>query len=322
MTSRARQRPLLTVFILACLVRVAFLLWGFTGWHVLDQSRLSASYFRQGYAIAAGYGYIGSGQLSYEYLARLEELIESEGIRITPERAPPLPDEGITLTTLHPPGMSLLIAGVHRLWGGRVDVPLQCIGIVADSFAAVLVCWVVCALFSRRVGFFSGLLYAGFPPLAFASALSRSPVGLLALFVVGSLACVIRAAHCTGWKWLSWVGLCGFIIGVGSYLRPDYALLPPFMFLGLWAYTRRFSRSVAGAVIAQAVVYAMLFPWALRNYNYSERWIFTSTSVGPTLITGLGEFDNSWGFGHTDQARRVQAAEQGFESPWSPEADA
>lgn len=324
MNSRARQRPLLTVFILACLVRVAFLLWGFTGWHVVDKAGLSTGYFRQGYGIAAGYGYIGvaPGERGREYLIRLEELIESERISITSETAAPLPDEGITLATLHPPGMPLLIAGAHRLWGGPVDVPIQCVGIVADSFAAVLVGWVVCALFSRRVGFLSGLLYAGFPPMAYVSALSRMPVGLLALFVVASLACLVRAARCTGWKWLGWVGLCGFIIGMGSYLRPDYALLPSFMFFGLWVYTRRFSRSVAGALIAQALVFATLFPWALRNYNYCERWVFSSTSVGATLITGLGEFKNSWGFGHTDDARRAQAAEQGLDSPWLPEADA
>jgi hypothetical protein len=91
--------------------------------------------------------------------------------------------------------------------------------------------------------------------------------------------------------------------------------------LGLWAYTGRLARSIGAMILVQIVVLLILFPWAYRNHNLSNRWIFTSTSVGGTLITGLGEHKNPWGFGPLDRNRGEQAAAQGIPSAWTSEAD-
>jgi hypothetical protein len=115
--------------------------------------------------------------------------------------------------------------------------------------------------------------------------------------------------------------LSGIVLGLGSYLRPDYAALPLFMLPGLWICSRKWIQPLGGAMVAQAMVLLVLFPWACRNHTTSGRWIFTSTSVGPTLITGLGEFHNPWGFGGADEDRDKQAREAGLDSPWSAEAD-
>jgi hypothetical protein len=95
-------------------------------------------------------------------------------------------------------------------------------------------------------------------------------------------------------------------------------LMPLFVGLGLWLYTRRFWQSFSAMVFAQVVVFLVLSPWAFRNYGICGRWVFTSSGVGATLITGLGEFNNPWGFGYTDEDRYKQAVLQGFSSAWSP----
>jgi hypothetical protein len=77
---------------------------------------------------------------------------------------------------------------------------------------------------------------------------------------------------------------------------------------------------VAGGVI-QLVALLLLLPWAYRNYGICDRWIFTSASVGGTLITGLGEFHNPWGFRALDEERAREAMAQGISSPWSCEGD-
>jgi hypothetical protein len=98
-------------------------------------------------------------------------------------------------------------------------------------------------------------------------------------------------------------------------------LMPIFMVLGLWIYTRTLWKPVWTMVLAQLTVLFVLFPWAYRNHNLSGRWIFTSTSVGATLVTGLGEFRNPWGLGPTDEDRAKEAAAVGIPSPWFSDAD-
>lgn len=104
-------------------------------------------------------------------------------------------------------------------------------------------------------------------------------------------------------------------------MRPSYLLLPGALLLGLWAWRRRFREAFTAMVVVQTVALVLLVPWAARNHAASGRWVFTSTSVGATLITGLGEYANPWGYGATDEDRHRQAADEGLGSAWSPEAD-
>jgi hypothetical protein len=73
--------------------------------------------------------------------------------------------------------------------------------------------------------------------------------------------------------------------------------------------------------LAQALAFALLLPWAWRNHGLCERWIFTSTSVGATLVSGLGAHNNPWKFGHLDEDRAREARAQGMDSPWDSKAD-
>jgi 4-amino-4-deoxy-L-arabinose transferase-like glycosyltransferase len=222
---------------------------------------------------------------------------------------------------LHPPGMALLIAAIHRVTGMRADIFFEIIGMLLDTAAACILYWMVATFFSRRVGFASGLIYAFYPPLAYASTIYRAPEGLLPFFIIGATACVLLSARGRGWKDALWWAATGLLLGTGSYLRPDYLLVPVAFGFSLWLYTRRFWRSMLAMVTMQVIALIVLMPWAYRNHQICGRWIFTSTSTGWTLVGGLGTYSNPWGFKGPDKFRAIEAQEQGIASPGSSEGD-
>ena len=154
------------------------------------------------------------------------------------------------------------------------------------------------------------MIYAFYPPFAWHSTVGKSADGLMMVFVVGSFAALLKGILSSpSKKSLPWFVISGVILGCGSYIRPDYLLLPVFLGIASWAYTRSFFRSLLYLGIVQILALVVLFPWAYRNHSYCGRWIFTSSSVGATLITGLGEYHNPWNFGgmDSDRARQVRA---------------
>jgi 4-amino-4-deoxy-L-arabinose transferase-like glycosyltransferase len=285
-------KRLVVVAGVALALRLACVAWSTSGWYVLPQDTLTATYFAEGYALAAGEGYV---------------VKDARGSR--PE-------------LLHPPGMAMLVAALHLITGGPADVAAPLVGALLDTCAAVLLAWLVSVMLGLGAGTVAGLAYALWPPAIWAATGARGPEGLMPIFVLGSLACAFHAASRSGSRAVLWGAAAGVLVGIGSYLRPDYLLLPMALGAGVWAWTRRPLRALSTAALAQAVALLLLAPWAWRNHEISGRWIFTSTSVGATLITGLGEFHNVWGFGYTDEDRAREAAAQGIDSPWSPEADA
>lgn len=310
----------MVVVITALAVRLLMLVWTYTGPYVVGENPMARSYIARGYAIAAGWGYVRDDGLSgAQALDNLAAQVKVGGFTARPESMGPRPD-GLIPEMLHPPGLPLLVAGLHRILGGSVDLAVQLIGLFLDVAAAGVIFWIVARLFPPRIALLAGLAYGLFLPVAYAS-VSKMPDGMMSLFVAGALALALLAAGAKGLRSGLLFVAYGAAVGLGSYLRPDYACLPAALFLGLWAFSGKFTKSFGGAALAQAMVLAVLFPWAWRNHSISGRWIFTSTSTGATLICGLGEFNNPWGFGYTDQDRAREATQAGFDSPWSPDAD-
>jgi len=310
------------VFLCAVIFRLIFLIWSWLPWLAEPQDGMSKLYFKEGYGLAVGYGYISSEGNGGPQLKALYELVNDQKAPLNAQTAPPLDRNNVWPEMLHPPGMAALIAGLYRLLHVPSDLPLELVGLLLDSISAVLLCEVVARAWSPALGYAVGLAYAFFPPLAYGAASSRSPEGLMGVFITSTVFCVWMAIQPGQRRWLAWSLLAGLTLGVGSYFRPDYLLLPVALGLVAWAITRRFWISVRNLIIVQMLAVVLLLPWAWRNHEFCGRWIFTSTSVGPTLITGLGEFKNPWGFGGSDTDRRKEAVAQGFVGPWGSDADA
>ena len=315
-------RKMIVVGCVAFLFRLAFIFWGLTNWHVVPENTMSSLYFCEGYGICAGYGYVSEGwkENPFKTLRELKARVEG-GLHVTPETAPKVDDRQYFAEMAHPPGMALLIAAIHWATGASATLYFEIMGMLLDTAAACLFFWMVWEFFSKRVAFTAGLVYALYPPLAFSSTLHRLPEGIMSIFIVASLVFVLRSSRSPGGKAAWWWILAGTMIGMSAYLRPDYFFVPVAYGFGLLLYTRRFWRSAFAAAVMQAVVITLLLPWAYRNHQLCGRWIFTSTSVGWTLIGGLGEYHNPWGFVGIDEYIAQQAYKQGFYAPESPEAD-
>jgi 4-amino-4-deoxy-L-arabinose transferase-like glycosyltransferase len=315
-------RTMMIVGCVAFLFRLLFILWGLTGRYVIPENTMTSVYFCEGYGICAGYGYVSEAwrQNSFKTLLELKARVEG-GLRITPETAPQVDAKQFFPEMLHPPGMALLIAAIHWTTGASAALYFEIIGMFLDTAAACLFFWIVWEFFSKRVAFTAGLVYALYPALAFSSTLHRLPEGIMPLFIMASLVFVLRSARSSGGKALWWWILAGTMLGISAYLRPDYFFVPVVYGFGLLLYTRRFWRSALAVMTMQAVVIVLLLPWAYRNYQLCGRWVFTSTAVGWTLVGGLGEYHNPWGFVGIDEWVAKQAYKQGFYAPESPEAD-
>jgi hypothetical protein len=239
-------------------------------------------------------------------------LTDSGGIQ---EEAPSLGKPVLVMreTTERPEAVE---AGVVRLVGTG-----QAIGAVLDSLAAVLVAWIGMTVSGLRVGTFAGILYALFLPQAWAATGAQMPDGLVGPFVVAAVASYLVALETEGPPRYGWFFLAGLLFGLGSYLRPDYLLAPIAMLPFVWLHLRRFSPAFLGTTLTMLAALLVLSPWAYRNYQEYGRWIFTSSGAGATLVTGLGQFKNPWGFGPSDNDRHAEARAEGFPNAWAPEAD-
>lgn len=272
---------------IALVVRLLMIVWTYTGPYVLPENPMARGYLERGYRIAEGRGYV---------------------------------HEDGEPAMLHPPGVSLLSAAFRRALSRDADLPVQLVGAALDALAAGVVGWIAWVVFGSRAGYAAGLLYACFLPLAFVS-VTKTADGMMTLFIAGASAMgIVGIAPAGRARWGAFAA-SGVLIGLGSYLRPDYAALPLVMLPVLWANWRRVLPALGAAAVMQGAVLLVLLPWAWRNHEICGRWIFTSTNVGPVLITGLGEYRNPWNFGHTDQDREREARAAGFSKPWSPEAD-
>ena len=152
-----------------------------------------------------------------------------------------------------------------------------------DTAAACILFWMVATFFSHRVALRRACYMRYIPLLAYACTLGRSPEGILSVFIVASLACVLQSTRSSGKKAALWWILAGVMVGIGCLLEARLsssacgvwilllALYPPFLAIDAGSDHR----------CRQSYSYCLM-PWAYRNHELCGRWIFTSTaSVGP-----------------------------------------
>lgn len=331
MKGRHLERVEWQVGLLALAVRLAYFAWSLWGVGITPPDGLAASYLSAGYGIAAGYGYIEveRGSAAEHQLVQAQRSVEQQGVTLSPRTAPAWPAQGWAPRLLHPPGMPLLIAGLHRATGMPADRWLQLVGVLLDTWAAVLLVRLVRASWSVPLARVAGVAYACFLPLAYGAAATRAPEGFASLWVLGTVLATWRGLRATGGRAWAWYACAGLVTGLGALFRPDYLLLPLWSVPALAWLGRgrgggawlRWRHATAAMILAQAMALFVLTPWAVRNHAITGRWIFTSTSVGTTLVGGLGEFENPWHIGYEDEYRVRLAASRGLSSPWSSEAD-
>ncbi len=163
-----------------------------------------------------------------------------------------------------PPLLAWIIAGAERVCGGaeaclRLPAPLFYLGTCA------LIYWMADALYDRRVAFWSALVMALTPGLAFSSRVISTDVPLLFFWSLALLA-YVKLLRSSDWRWLIVLGLS---LGAGALAK--YAMI--YFVLGVGAavlvdaQARHFLRTPAPyiALAIMAVLFAPNLMWNIEH---------------------------------------------------------
>lgn len=284
------------------------------------EKSIAITYERSAYLISNGYGYsqVIPGSKSY---FQLSEKIDSLNTGQVPNFKT-LSQEAVYPTQHYPPGYSLIGALFNRLTSLPYRYIMQAFTIIVDLLSLILFYNLALKLFSgsKPKSKISTWGYALYPPIAFSST-ALTPDSIM-LFFVFAISLVFLNSQKKNY-WIS-VIVIGMLNGLGAYFRSDLLLFPAFLSI-IWLLEAPSLFSVAKIIrfniVVGALSFLILLPWGLRNERVNDNFNITSTSLGGTLVTGLGAFPNPWELGPSDIDRKKEAEQVGIKTPFEKNGD-
>ena len=234
---------------------------------------------------------------------RVAELLRQGGVASFLSSSSPLSD----LNTLgHPPGYSILMAGIFSVFGPS-NTAVQFGQIICDALAAVMIFLIVAEFLPFSAAVIAGMLAAFSPQFAWNSVLLL-PDSLAVLPILLTIYCLARAARRP--RLVTFI-IAGALVGISCWLRANAMLLTFFVA----AAVPLLIKSERKWRYAMAVVFGTLLivlPLTIRNAIVWHRFIPLSLGAGQTLLEGIADYDPQSRFGipHTDIGIMKQEAEQ------------
>ena len=232
---------------------------------------------------------------------RVAELFLQGGIASFLSASSPLSD----LNTLgHPPGYSILMALIFRVFG-ESNTAVQFVQIICDAIAAVVIFLIVAELFFLRTAFIAGMLAAFSPQFAWNSVLLL-PDSLAVLPILLAVYCLARAIRKPR---LAAFVVAGALVGISCWLRANAMLLTFFLALAVLLFERQRRTRYALAVVCGTLM--IVLPLTIRNAVVFHHFIPISLGAGQTLLEGIADYDREGKFGipGTDMGIMKQEAE-------------
>lgn len=309
------------VLIVALIFRASI---AFLGWNDIlfksPEKSIAITYERSAYLIANGYGYsqVIPGTESYFQLSGKIDSVNTGSIpnfRV-------LSRESIYPTQHYPPGYSFVGALGNRLTSLSYRHIMQAFSIAIDLLSLIVFYLLSLKLFegSKPKSTNSAWVYALYPPIAYSST-ALTPDSIMLFFILAISLIFLKIQKNNYW---SSVLAIGILNGLGAYFRSDLLLFPAFLSI-LWLLkTPSFfsiSKIIRFNLTVGALSFLILLPWGLRNERVNDNFNITSTSLGGTLVTGLGAFPNPWGVGPSDIDRKREAEQVGIKTPFEKNGD-
>src|SRR3989454_8230933 len=193
---------------------------------------------------------------------RVAQLLRQGGLASFVSSSSPLSD----LNTLgHPPGYSILMAGIFSVFG-ESNTGIQFVQIICDACAAVMIFLIVAELLPFSAAVIAGMLAAFSSQFAWNSVLLL-PDSLAVLPILLAVFCLVRAVR--GPRLVTFI-ITGALVGLSCWLRANamfltvfIALAVPLLVKSLWRY-------------ALAVIFGTLLivlPLTIRNAIVFHRFI-------------------------------------------------
>lgn len=189
-----------------------------------------------------------------------------------------------TATAFWPPGYSLLLAGLYRVFGAHPEVAwatnivlgaLTCVGLYVLGFL----------IGGRKVGVVAGLVLAVYPGHLFYASLVLSET----LFTLGLVLAMCLAVLAAKAGSLRLAIATGLLIGLAALVRGQALVLIPAIALFWLLATLRWRRTFLWTILAILSAIVAISPWTIRNYFSMGDFVFLSTNDGHNLFMGNHE---------------------------------
>lgn len=192
---------------------------------------------------------------------------------------------------MHPPGYSLALAGIFKLFGDSTT-PWRLIQIFLDALAVLGLFLLARELLPFEATIIAGLLAAVSPQIAFTS-LVLTPDSPSILPIVWAMFFIVRAYR---QQQLLFIVAAGVLIGISCWLRPNALLLAPFLVLLVVLLNPRLTRwrYAAAFLVATVIVIA---PITVRNIIVFHVFTPISLGAGNNLSEGIADYDDQNRFG-------------------------
>jgi 4-amino-4-deoxy-L-arabinose transferase-like glycosyltransferase len=311
----SRRVHLVALFAVALGVRAVLGVWA-NGRGEMEG--LAFRYERDAYAMVAGYGFSSPLDTAPPQvdLIHVADSLASAGAKISPERVPAKNPALWRPTTLHPPGYAGFLAGVYEVFGPPLLPRAKAIQAVLDAAACVLLFYVGRRFGGTRVGYVAAWCAALFLPLAYL-ATSRVADALMFSLLLSVFALWVRGLDT---RRAAWFAAAGGLLGVACLFRPDYLLLPSFLFLGALVMVP-WRTALWSTALLGVCAFVVLIPWGLRNERTNGEFNVTTHAGGMALYQGIGQFPNPYGIVFDDDRMQAEAQAAGFEGIDDPRAD-
>ncbi len=312
---RSHRLALVAIFVVALAVRAVIGVWA-SGRGEMEG--LAHRYEQDAYAMTAGYGFarpVEHAPPQVDFIG-FEDSLEARGEKLDPSDVPAKDPARWRPSTLHPPGYAAFLALVYGTLGNPLLPRAKALQAVLDALACLLVYSIGTRLAGPRVGLAGAALAALFLPTAYLVT-SRGADALVPALLIGTFYLYVRALQ--GGR-LAWFAASGLALGVTCMFRPDYLLLPSFLFLGALA-ALPWRRALGGIAVLTLVTAVAVVPWGLRNLRETGRFNVTTHAGGMSVYQSLGQFPNRHGIVFDDDVMQDVVVAQGFESIDDPRAD-
>ena len=203
-------------------------------------------------------------------------------------------DQGGAELLVHPPGYSILIALVIRIFGDS-DGSLQAaqlLQMTCDAAAALIVFLIAGELFPLGLAAIAGLLAALSNHFAYYS-LWLTPTSLVTLPILLAVYLTIKAVKDPRlWMMIA----AGVLIGLSCWMRSNGLLLAPFMAV-LVAFLIGHGKRIRYSLTLSLTMLVVISPITARNWILYHRFIPLTIVAGLNLVQGIGELDPEGRFG-------------------------
>lgn len=246
------------------------------GWLILFVC--AGLFFRLGLAAKVGWNApppkLGSDEDEYDTCAW--NLAQGRGYR------GPSPGFGRdNLTAYRVPGVSLIWAGIYRIFGHRYW-PIRLLHCLLSALTVLFVYDIGKRAFSERIGLLASAIYSVWPMAIFYSAQLLSET-LAAFWFLAYVAASLWFAEK---PLLRRAGLAGLLLGFALLTKGGFAFMIPFA--GIWAIWQFWDKrqSLLLALAIPLISLLTLTPWVVRNYQVFNHFIPLATEGGDTLLGG------------------------------------